>query len=329
MEAFNLLKFWRTTAADNISAASDVISDIDYVNSDYQKTPTTTTTITTDVRNRAPDIELETEDDEDSFFELELSSLDGRDNKYLNASKKTHGSPKSPISILRSAPKFKVLMLRFNKPKSELNLDLSKKSKSELNCDFANLNKKESRKSFETESKIDDVAPIISRDNSLRTKLMREIIDESNNFPPNSKKPEKNSKNYLKLIRPLYTVASKRYNGGKIRFSTVSPMSSPAANLCSPRRSSEEKGGNNRGSGLKVVYKHLGKSRSASSAAVGVFPSSVNRRDDSLLLHNDGIQSAILHCKRSYNSSSKELSRYSTDSSPEKFTIEEQKRCSI
>uniref|UniRef100_A0A7N0US54 Membrane-associated kinase regulator 2 n=1 Tax=Kalanchoe fedtschenkoi TaxID=63787 RepID=A0A7N0US54_KALFE len=38
----------------------------------------------------------------------------------------------------------------------------------------------------------------------------------------------------------------------------------------------------------------LGKSRSASS---------VSRRDDSLLEHDEGIQSAILHCKRSFNSS--------------------------
>ncbi|KAI8018905.1 putative membrane-associated kinase regulator 2 [Camellia lanceoleosa] len=52
--------------------------------------------------------------------------------------------------------------------------------------------------------------------------------------------------------------------------------------------------------GLRVVCKHLGKSRSAS--AVPCFGSiQENRNDDSFLQQQDGIQSAILHCKRSFN----------------------------
>ncbi|CAL4959098.1 unnamed protein product [Urochloa decumbens] len=70
--------------------------------------------------------------------------------------------------------------------------------------------------------------------------------------------------------------------------------------------------------GLKQVCKRLGKSRSASSA-VAAAPSppaplggaaagthaQAQRRDDSLLQVQDGIQSAIAHCKRSFNASSK------------------------
>ncbi|CAL5357790.1 unnamed protein product [Camellia sinensis] len=60
---------------------------------------------------------------------------------------------------------------------------------------------------------------------------------------------------------------------------------------------------------LREVCKHLGKSRSAASA-VGIIPPVASKRDDSLLEQHDGIQSAILHCKRSYNSSrSRDFSR--------------------
>ncbi|GMI99639.1 MEMBRANE-ASSOCIATED KINASE REGULATOR 5 [Hibiscus trionum] len=98
---------------------------------------------------------------------------------------------------------------------------------------------------------------------------------------------------YLNVIKPLYTKISKKNSR---RISGDSSMLSPAA---SPA--------NTRG-----IYKHLGKSKSSSAAA-----SPINRRDDSLLLQDDGIQSAILHCKRSFNSSreSSWLSRCTSDSS--------------
>ncbi|KAK3159670.1 hypothetical protein QOZ80_1BG0049610 [Eleusine coracana subsp. coracana] len=62
--------------------------------------------------------------------------------------------------------------------------------------------------------------------------------------------------------------------------------------------------------GLKQVCKRLGKSRSASSAVAAAPPPATptavaghQRRDDSLLQVQDGIQSAIAHCKRSFNAS--------------------------
>ncbi|KAK8576562.1 hypothetical protein V6N13_032483 [Hibiscus sabdariffa] len=70
--------------------------------------------------------------------------------------------------------------------------------------------------------------------------------------------------------------------------------------------------------GGKGVCKQLGKCRSTSAAS----SSPISRRDDSLLLQHDGIQSAILHCKKSLNSSreSSRLSRCTSDSSQEKLS---------
>ncbi|MCI56726.1 putative membrane-associated kinase regulator 2, partial [Trifolium medium] len=57
--------------------------------------------------------------------------------------------------------------------------------------------------------------------------------------------------------------------------------------------------------GLRVVCKRLGKSRSASSATPSPDATAVpsRRRDDSIVQQQDGIQSAILHCKSSFNAS--------------------------
>lgn len=73
--------------------------------------------------------------------------------------------------------------------------------------------------------------------------------------------------------------------------------------------------------GLRQVCKRLGKSRSASSA-VAAAPSpaaaaaltgpQAQRRDDSLLQVQDGIQSAIAHCKRSFNASKEPRSMTAT-----------------
>lgn len=143
---------------------------------------------------------------------------------------------------------------------------------------------------------------------------------------------------YLKKVKPLYVRVSKRY-GEKLRFSgqlslasglkaavSPPPCAAAAAQKPSPpnatttaEKSQPEtefaeaaavsnvknlKQGNFP-AGLRVVCKHLGKSRSASSAVAAAppAPTTSKRRDDSLLQQQDGIQSAILHCKRSFNAS--------------------------
>ncbi|TKW12039.2 hypothetical protein SEVIR_5G012500v4 [Setaria viridis] len=147
---------------------------------------------------------------------------------------------------------------------------------------------------------------------------------------------------YLSKIKPLYVKVSRRY-GERLRFAggasegeetdaepdlpapspSPSPSPSPAPSsqppaaaapaapqpvvvacgVRAPRASVP--------AGLKQVCKRLGKSRSASSAvaaapsppAAGTPQQAPQRRDDSLLQVQDGIQSAIAHCKLSFNAS--------------------------
>lgn len=109
---------------------------------------------------------------------------------------------------------------------------------------------------------------------------------------------EKSVPKYLKLIKPFYEKVSNKTKSADSVTPSSSPVTAPV-NL-SPKKFSE---GSRIGS-FKIVTRNLGKSRSA-SAAVEVNPPSIRRRDDSLLEQNDGIQGAILHCKKSFNSSSR------------------------
>ncbi|XP_042442586.1 probable membrane-associated kinase regulator 2 [Zingiber officinale] len=126
---------------------------------------------------------------------------------------------------------------------------------------------------------------------------------------------------YISKIKPLYLRMSKRY-GEKLRFS--GPLGPSGAGKVRPAGEAGEASGgehpkdqptassDSKGSskaqdasipaGLRVVCRRLRKSRSASAAVSLPLPSLASgRRDDSLLEQQDGIQSAIAHCKRSFN----------------------------
>ncbi|KAK1409115.1 hypothetical protein QVD17_35640 [Tagetes erecta] len=116
---------------------------------------------------------------------------------------------------------------------------------------------------------------------------------------------------YLNLIKPLYIKVSRsRSNHKSPSFFTSRKEEKPASG--------------------RTVFKHLGKSRSSSSSS-----SVVPRRDDSALQQQDGIQSAILHCKNSYNSPNSQgcnvLSRSGSAPSAAgcRISIHEPKRTSI
>nr|GEU79599.1 probable membrane-associated kinase regulator 2 [Tanacetum cinerariifolium] len=94
---------------------------------------------------------------------------------------------------------------------------------------------------------------------------------------------------YLNLIKPK---GLKRGND-KVRCSEQSHQF-----MFSPRKDEKKI------TVFKEVRKHLGKSRSSSSNAGKPVALTALRRDDSALQQQDGIQSAILHCKKSYNSPS-------------------------
>ncbi|KAE8710745.1 hypothetical protein F3Y22_tig00110319pilonHSYRG00252 [Hibiscus syriacus] len=75
---------------------------------------------------------------------------------------------------------------------------------------------------------------------------------------------------------------------------------------------------------VKVSKTNIQTHKPSVSGHLSMTPASpINRKDDSLLLQQDAIQSAILHCKRSLNSSSAEscwLLRCTTDSSQKKLS---------
>lgn len=301
MDALNFLKFWRNN--------------------------TTSSTIT------LPHLLVQTDsesDEDDSFFDLELTindfdnnnkpshdpqfktkTLSSKHEAQVKVHQKTPLSlspnepiskrkvlpiepilkPQSPISLLKSAPSFRIFTFRKQR----------RMGSEKTECEKNDKNQKKETNFFAVKVNVEDfhcTPTTLSRDNSTRS-FGSKVRNQSREEP----KPERISKEilqkYLKLIKPLYVKVSKRY-GDKVRFSgegtTASPSSSPAIGSVSLRK---EKQGSFP-TGMRVVSKHLGKSRS--SVTVAGVGSPANRSDDTLLQQHDGIQSAILHCKRSLNS---------------------------
>ncbi|KAM5572315.1 putative membrane-associated kinase regulator 2 [Rosa sericea] len=226
-------------------------------------------------------------------------------------------------SLLKSATKFRVFMSGLKKSKSNSN---GPENKTEpTNGSVQEQHEKQENKQqkqgklFTVKLKVEEV-PIVSlftRDNSSRisTKTQNQKTQSSEEAASEEKRFSKEvMQKYLKMVKPLYVRVSKRY-GEKTRLSGQLSVSSPQpaeksqaeAEVSEPAASNVKstlKQGNIP-AGLRVVCKHLGKSRSASSAVAAAPPGTVpsQRRDDSLLQQQDGIQSAILHCKRSFNAS--------------------------
>ncbi|KAL5540298.1 hypothetical protein UlMin_024428 [Ulmus minor] len=202
--------------------------------------------------------------------------------------------PQSPMALLKSSPTLRVFM--FKKSKSSTTQKTQKTEPCKGKLFTLKLNLEDDSKSSTRKPRIKSQNPI--SEDSKTERFSKDVLQK-----------------YLKLVKPLYVKVSKRCSE-KINasgdFSMPSPSSSPS--MMSSMGSMREKPGNIP-AGIRIMCKHLGKSRSASAASVALSPA--NRRDDSLLEQNDGIQSAILHCKRSFNSSrdSWSLSRSTSDSS--------------
>ncbi|XP_040988001.1 probable membrane-associated kinase regulator 2 [Juglans microcarpa x Juglans regia] len=302
---------------------------------------------------------------DDLFFKgrlvpIEPSSL------VFNTSEPNSKPPQFPVSLLKSATKFRVSMLGLKKPKPSGN-DAPKSETSEPVASAPQPQPKKQNKeqpqqqqskSLTVKFKVEEV-PIVSlftRDSS-RSASAGNKAQKQNNVEESVSDEKRFSKEvmqkYLRKVKPLYFRVSKRY-GEKLRFSgqlslgagaKAVPPSSKADQKPAPVKSVAEKAVaepaasdqglvnnvkmsqklGNLPTGLRVVCKHLGKSRSASSSAVAAAPTapvSSRRRDDSLLQQQDGIQGAILHCKRSFNASrdleSSLLSRSVSDPSSDK-----------
>ncbi|XVF52997.1 hypothetical protein PTKIN_Ptkin05aG0062900 [Pterospermum kingtungense] len=250
--------------------------------------------------------------------------------------------PQFPVSLLKSATKFRVFLLRFKKsklnstektesasPNGSVPVPAATPKKQEtIQEENSNNNNNNKNKFFTVKFKVEEVPimSLFSRDNSKSQKQQSSEYSVSD-----EKKFSKDvMQKYLKKVKPLYVRVSRRY-GEKLRFSgqlslgSLKPATPPSTAAQKPvpgKVSTAEKGqvevevgesqvnGKNPKqvnipAGLRVVCKHLGKSRSASSAVAAAPPPPAlsKRRDDSLLQQQDGIQSAILHCKRSFNGS--------------------------
>ncbi|CAJ1976998.1 unnamed protein product [Sphenostylis stenocarpa] len=305
MDALNFLKFWRhatmtTTSEPHLVVETDTESDEDdsffdleltLPDFDYKENNTTskndddpkqTTTTTTTELKRLPSKEepIKTENGVPFKSTLPLSPPEPISKRKVLPIEPI-SKPQSPIALLRSAPSFRIFMFRKR--------NRTPPQKTEHSANEAKV--------FAVKLSVDDFrsSPALSRDNSTRS-----FGSKLRGFSYEEPKPERFSKEvlrkYLKLIKPLYVKVSKRYSD-KGKFSgegyAASPSSSPSASSVSSRVDKQVKG-------MRVVSKHLGKSRSASSAVAGI-GSPAKKSDDTLLLQHDGIQSAILHCKRSFN----------------------------
>ncbi|KAI6702063.1 hypothetical protein NL676_011199 [Syzygium grande] len=201
-------------------------------------------------------------------------------------------------------------------------------------------NKKQSSSSnkfLTVKFKVEEV-PLVSlftRDNSSRSasgakQPQKQTAEEDAASVDERRFAREAMRRYLKKVKPFYIRISKRYGerlglSGQLSHAVFEPTvgdksrskASAVAEVGSSGHGSSQRQGQGQGqaqgsssipAGLRVVCKHLGKSRSASSAVAAApggqaAAAAASRRDDSLLQQQDGIQSAILHCKRSFNAS--------------------------
>ncbi|XP_033141546.1 probable membrane-associated kinase regulator 5 [Brassica rapa] len=219
------------------------------------------------------DPELDLHEEDDSFFELEISPSDfsskknktheEREDKQttfsVSKSKvlpfvETTSKPQSPITSLKSCQKFGASSFKKSTTTTE---------KKEHNDRSLNVR-------FRIEDEITSFRQQVKADND-------------------SVSSTSSSKRFFDLIKPLYNKTTKKQSVNSV---TTSPLSSPAA---------REKQRSNIPSGIRSVKRQLGKSRSASAAVGAMSPG--KRLDESLQFQQDGIRSAILHCKKSFHGS--------------------------
>ncbi|XP_023550940.1 probable membrane-associated kinase regulator 5 [Cucurbita pepo subsp. pepo] len=246
------------------------------------------------LRKQEQEEEEEEEEEEDSFFDLELFSVSAgkiqspeqrpqiptKLGEHMNLCSDSISKrkilpiehtlkPQSSIQFLKSAPKFTDFI--FKKQRS-----MSK------NRAPAGPEQEETR----------ILSSKFTRDNSIRR--IRGIFPPDPCGVPAPSPAWRFSKEavqkYLKLIKPKL-LKKPTDSGGELSSAAVD----------SPVR---EKLENGLPTGIRLVCKHLGRSKSASAASgLAAVAPPPNRRDDSLLQQHDGIESAILHCKRSLNGS--------------------------
>lgn len=318
-------------------------------------------TLSSGSSNDRADPNLSLSPSDDLFFKGRLVPIEPSSLAFNPAEPNSKQPQLFPVSLLKSATKFRVSMLGLKKSKpnanaagqkTEPNGSQTATTKTEQKPQQQETEQKQEQpqsKSFTVKFKVEEV-PIVSlftRDSSRSASGNNKAQSKQTNVEESAASDEKRfskdvMQKYLKKVKPLYVRVSRRY-GEKLRFSgqlnlggagaKVAPPGSTTAQKPTAEKGQAESEASDQGLAnnvkisqkLRVVCKHLGKSRSASSAAVAAAPTgpvASKRRDDSLLQQQDGIQSAILHCKRSFHASrdseSSLLSRSVSDPSHEK-----------
>ncbi|KAF8116799.1 hypothetical protein N665_0014s0061 [Sinapis alba] len=232
---------------------------------------------------------------DDSFFELEISLSDFSLHKNKTPEEKQTTSSVSKSKVIP-------LVETTSKPQSPTTpLNSGRKFHA------FSFRKKDNNRSLNVRFRLEDEKTTSSAKSQLKADTMFFEDSVSSASSVSSVSSSSSSKRFFDLIKPLYNKTTKKQS---INSVSTSPASSPAA--------AREKQRNSIRSGIR---RKLGKSRSA-SATVGVM-SPAKRLDESLQVQQDGIQSAILHCKKSFHGSESSymLSRSSSESSsPEKLS---------
>ncbi|KAJ6795599.1 putative membrane-associated kinase regulator 2 [Iris pallida] len=312
MESFSLLKYWR--ASSSTTTTTSVAVDGGGASSTTNASTTTTTTIASSASSpdshatEAAATEGGGEEEEGgSFFDLEFASVPNEEDESDSISEsdvEEGGEPNgkqiftslvsldalnddaaaadaakslhhSPVSLLKSATRLRVFALALNK----------KRLKSDANV----VDSPKSTTSSSSSSNFFIEVFTGSRNNSSKSKAPdEEDPAEERKFTKDVVHKYINSK-----IKPLYFRVSRRYGGDRMRFS--GPLTAAGGDAASKKKKK------------KVMVKSRSAVAAVTSTPPPAPPPAVQRRDDSLLQQEDGIQSAIAHCKKSFNASSKGL----------------------
>ncbi|CAL9152968.1 unnamed protein product [Musa hybrid cultivar] len=282
---------------------------------------------------RDPDLSLSPSDG--LFFKGRLVPLEPSSLTDFAASEVAKSSKSQVPALLKSAARARAFKLSFHRRSKSASMEPNPVSSPAAT---SSPPKQKHRNKFFVRFRVEAAPPVplFARDNSSRSSSSSRsaMLFANDGWPASDDKKLLKDvlQRYLSKIKPFYIKISKRY-GEKLRFS--GPLSSSRAMKVRPAK---ESGGDqlketvstwssfsgslksqdeNIQAGLRVVSRRLRKSRSASAAVASVRspPLATGRRDDSLLEQQDGIQSAIAHCKRSFNRGSESpLMRSRSDS---------------
>lgn len=244
--------------------------------------------------NLNPNLSLSPSDD--LFFKGRIVRMDGSD----EITSKSDQFP-IPVSLLRSATRFRVFMLNLKRSKSESTTTTAtaKPQNPPQTPPQKNINKKLFTVKMKFKAEDVPILSLLTRASSnskfcTATATATSTAAEKEPAPSLDSIDEKRQKKeviqkYLKLVKPLYIGVSKR------KPAEVAVEAEAVEEVVKEK-------GQKQGMKLKeIAKKHLGKSK---TAVVHSMPNvAPERRDDSLMQQQDGIQSAILHCKRSFNAS--------------------------